>query len=62
MNVFHDTRPNNRMQISLHKVKDKVNVFGAFGLDYVEKTNDVGMAVELLQKDDLGLWEIITSR
>lgn len=48
MNVLHDTRPDNSMQVGLHKIKDQVNVLGAFGLDYVEKTDDVRMAVELL--------------
>ncbi len=53
MNVLHDTSPNNSMQISFHKVKDQVDVFGAFGLDYVEKTDDVGMAIKLLEENDL---------
>ena len=53
MNVFHDTSPNNSMQISFHKVKDEINVFGAFGLDDVEKTDDIGVAIKLLEENDL---------
>jgi hypothetical protein len=41
------------MQISFHKVKDEINVFGAFGLDDVEKTDDVGVAIKLLEENDL---------
>ena len=42
------------MQICLHKVEHKINVFGVFGLDYVEETDDVWMAVELLEENNLG--------
>ena len=54
MNVFHNSSPNNSMQICLHKVEHKINVFGVFGLDYVEETDDVWMAVELLEENNLG--------
>jgi hypothetical protein len=54
MNVLHDSSPDNSMQIGFHKVEDKVNIFGALGLNNIEKTDDVGVAVKLLQEDDLG--------
>ena len=53
MYVFHYSSSNYRMQISLHKVEHEVNVFRTLRLDYVEQTDNVGMAVELLKENNL---------
>ena len=53
MYVFHYASSNYRMQISFHKVEHEVNVFRTLRLDYVEQTDDVGMAVELLKENNL---------
>lgn len=54
VDIFHDSCTDNGMEISLHKVKYEVNVFGTLGFDYVEETDNIRVTVELLQKNDLG--------
>lgn len=45
-------RPYHYMQISLHKIKHQVQVLIVLGLDDVEESNYVIVAIELLQEHD----------
>ena len=51
--VFEDVRANHRVQVGVHEVKDEVDVTVVLGADNVLQADDVFMAGELLQKDDL---------
>ena len=53
MNILHDICSDNGVQISLHKIEDKINIFVILCFEYVLKGNDIGMTIELLKEDDL---------
>jgi hypothetical protein len=42
------------MEVCLHEVEDEVDVLVVLGLEDAEEGDDVGVAVEFLQEDDLG--------
>ena len=56
MNIFHDIGPDDGMQIGLHEIEDEVDVFIIFCFEDTDEADDVGMAVELLEEDDLHGW------
>ena len=41
------------MEISLHKIKDEIQILIVLGFDNVEKSYDIIMAIELLKEHDL---------
>ena len=53
MHILHDIGSYYSMEISFHKVKHEINIFWVFRFDDIEKTDNIGMAVELLEKDNL---------
>lgn len=53
VNVLEDIGPNNSMQISVHEVKDEVNISVVLSSDYVLQSDNVFMSRQLLQEDDL---------
>ena len=53
MNILHDVCSDNGVQIGLHKIEDKINIFVILCFENVLKGNDIGMAIELLKEDDL---------
>lgn len=53
MDVLHDVRPYDGMEIRLHEIEDEVDVFIIFCLEDVNKTDDVRVTVELLKEDNL---------
>jgi len=52
VDVFKDVRPNDCVQIRVHKVEDEINVSVIFSSNNILQSNDVLMAGQLLQKDD----------
>lgn len=53
MDALHDVGPDDRVQVGLHEVEHEVDVLIVLCLEDVEQRDDIGMAVELLQEDDL---------
>ena len=53
VDVFQDVCADNRMQVSIHEVKKQVNVSVILCSNHVLEPNDVFMACQLLQEDDL---------
>lgn len=53
MDVFHNVCSNDCVKVSFHEIKDKVQIFIVLGFENVKQRNDVRMAVQLLQKDNL---------
>jgi hypothetical protein len=50
---LHDVGPDDCVQVGLHEVEHQVDVLVVLGLEDVEEGDDVGVAVEFLQEDDL---------
>jgi hypothetical protein len=53
VDVLHDIGPDDRVQIRLHEIEHQVDIFVVLGLQDAQQGDDIGVAVELLQKDDL---------
>lgn len=53
MDVLEDLGPDHGMQVCLHEVEHQVDIFVIFGLYEMLETHNVGMAVELSQKNHL---------
>lgn len=51
--VLENVCSNDRVQVSVHKVEHEVDVAIVLGSDCVLQSNDVLVAIQLLQKDDL---------
>ena len=47
MNIFKDFSSNDSMQISLHEIKNKIDVFVILCSDEILQTNDVRVAIQL---------------
>lgn len=60
--VLKDVCSNDRMEIRVHEVENEVDVPIVLGSDCVLKANDVLMAIQLLQKDDLAEGPLRISR
>ena len=50
MYVFQYIRSYNRMKIRVHEIENKVYISVILSSDYVLKSNDIFVAIELLQK------------
>ena len=53
VDIFQDVRSNDGMQVSVHKVEDKIDVAIIFGTNRVLQANNVLVTVQFLQKDNL---------
>ncbi len=53
MDGLHDVGPDDCMEVGLHEVEHQVDVLVVLSLEDVEQGDDVGVAVEFLQEDDL---------
>ena len=53
VDIFEDVSTDDGMQVGVHEVEDKVDVAIVFGANYILEPNNVLMAGQLLQKDDL---------
>ena len=53
VDVFEDVGSDNGMEIGIHEVKDEVDVSVVFRPDDILEPNDVFVASQFLQKDDL---------
>jgi len=53
VDIFEDVSTDDGMQVGVHEVEDKVDVAIIFGANYILEPNNVLMACQLLQKDDL---------
>ncbi len=53
MDIFEDVCTDDRVQISVHKVKNEVDIAIIFGANHILKSNDVLVARQLLQEYNL---------
>ena len=53
MNIFKNFGSNDSMQISLHEIKNKIDVFVILCSDEILQTNDVRVAIQLAQENNL---------
>jgi hypothetical protein len=50
---LHDVGADDCVEVGLHEVEDEVDVLVVLGAEDAEEGDDVGVAVEFLQEDDL---------
>lgn len=53
VNVFKDISADDCMEVSVHKIEDKVDIAVVFCADNVLKADDILVAVQFLKEDDL---------
>lgn len=53
--AFHDVSPDDGVEVGLHEIEHQVDVLIVLCLEDVQQGDDVGVPVELLQKNDLDL-------
>jgi hypothetical protein len=53
MNVLQDVRPDNCMQICVHKIEDEVYISIVLCTNHILKSDDIFMTGELLKENDL---------
>lgn len=53
VDILHDVGAYDSMQVSLHEIEDEVDVLVVFRLKEPLQGDDIGMSVELLQKNNL---------
>lgn len=53
--AFHDVSPYDGVEVGLHEIEHQVDVLIVLCLEDVQQGDDVGVPVELLQKNDLDL-------
>lgn len=52
VNVLKDVRPDNGMKVSIHKIKDQVNISIVLSSYDILETNNILMTGQFLQEDD----------
>lgn len=53
VNFLQNTCPDYNVQVCLHKIKHEIEVLIILGFDYVDQSNYIIVAIELLKKHDL---------
>ena len=52
MDILQDLGPDDRMKVGLHEVENQVQIFMILCPDQMLQSDDVGVAIQLPQKDD----------
>jgi len=62
MDVFQNVGSDHRVQISVHEIKHQVDITVVFGADHILQANDIFVARQFLQEDDLAEGALRVSR
>lgn len=62
VDVFEDVGSDDRMQVSIHEVEDEVDIAVIFSSNHILQPDNVLVACQLLQKDNLAKYPLGISR